>query len=204
MEAHRASEEQQQKDLAEEELKKKAAAEAEEELKKRAEAEAKEEREKKAEVEAEQERKKKAEAEAEVEQLQLKKKDAEETLQQEPERKPEQATSVLPDVPKTEEVGRQMVVTSALVDASASGLVTSEKPEVLMVTCETCQQDQPVASAKMLSKSGDRWQCARCVRVDLALARKVKSVQWLRDIAQKIPAQWPLSIAMHTPRSLTT
>ena len=39
----------------------------------------------------------------------------------------------------------------------------------------------------MLSKSGERWQRAKCGRVDLALARKVKSVQWLRDIAQKHP-----------------
>ena len=51
------------------------------------------------------------------------------------------------------------------------------------IKCIMCHLDAAAETAKLLGTKDARFKCAQCVRVDLAITRKVKSVQWLRDLA---------------------
>merc|ERR1711884_350336 len=59
------------------------------------------------------------------------------------------------------------------------------------VACHMCGKDCVADKAKLLSKKdGPRWECAACQRVDLVVARKVGSIQWLRDLDPAVSTQF--------------
>ena len=90
------------------------------------------------------------------------------------------------------QLGTQLVVAStgaAVAAAPAPAQVVPVEEDVnITVKCAICNLEALCAKSKVLSRgaagSGDtvRWQCGPCQRVDLAVARKIGSIQFLRDM----------------------
>ena len=111
---------------------------------------------------------------------------------------PEEAPGAAPVVPagaseSDAPVGAEVVPAGASEsDAQVVPAGASDPDVLILVKCFICQLEVNALKSKVLSRKGVagssteevRWQCGPCQRVDLAVHRKMQSVQFLRDMPE--------------------
>ena len=70
------------------------------------------------------------------------------------------------------------------------------------ILCKCCGEEQPIKGSKLLSRRDGTFQCAKCLRVDLVLYRRLQTKEFLNRLAAPQQAMFYKSAHGQTPETI--